>query len=185
MFLSLQRAAENGRIASLGETFTVDHDEAEPPADAIPRMPSPVPSNEDDDDPMGMADNFTYPVREETPPPKPIPRSRQATVEEDEELGRSLPGRLLKPNETLLKAGDTLFHRMHTHQEQECGTKKFSPFLPFHDEEEWDVARWLMKNVTQTGTDEYLALPINKKANLSFHNNRAFRGPGVVDAQPC
>ncbi|KAJ7841895.1 hypothetical protein B0H14DRAFT_3693209 [Mycena olivaceomarginata] len=174
------------------ETFTVDHDEAEPPEDAIPRTPSPVPSNEDDDDPMGVADDFTYPVHEETPPPEPIPRSRRATVEEvpddgdpqnysrfiepfeDEELGRSLPGRPLKPNETLLKAGDTLFHRMHTRQEQECGTREFSPFLPFRDEEEWDLARWLTKNVTQTGTDEYLALPINKKANLSFHNNRAF-----------
>ncbi|KAJ7715290.1 hypothetical protein B0H14DRAFT_3118920 [Mycena olivaceomarginata] len=96
-----------------------------------------------------------------------FPRSRRATVEEvpddgdpqnysrfiepfeDEELGRSLPGRPLKPNETLLKAGDTLFHRMHTRQEQEC-------------------------ECDQDGTDEYLALPINKKANLSFHNNRAF-----------
>ncbi|KAJ7865304.1 hypothetical protein B0H14DRAFT_3599906 [Mycena olivaceomarginata] len=151
------------------ETFTVDPDEAEPPADVIPRTPSPVPSNEDDDDPMGIADDFTYPVHEETPPPEPIPRSRRATVEEvpddgdpqnysrfiepfgDDELGRSLPARPLKPNETLLKAGDTLFHRMHTHQQQECGTKEFSPFVPFRDEEEWDLARWLMKNVTRQG----------------------------------
>ncbi|KAF7371541.1 hypothetical protein MVEN_00009100 [Mycena venus] len=174
------------------ETFTVDHDEAERPVDAISCTPSPVPSNEDDDDPMGIADDFTYPVHEETPPPEPIPRSRRATVEEvpddgdpqnysrfiepfeDDELGRSLLGRPLKPNETLLKAGDTLFHRMHTHQRQECVTKEFSPFVPFRDEEEWDLARWLMKNVTQTGTDEYLRLPINKKANISFHNNRTF-----------
>ncbi|KAJ7833857.1 hypothetical protein B0H14DRAFT_3871531 [Mycena olivaceomarginata] len=174
------------------ETFTVDHDEGEHPVDENPRTPSPVPSNEDDDDHMGMADDFTYPVREETPPPEPIPRSRRATVEEvpddgdpqnysrfiepfeDKELGCSLPGRPLKPNETLLQAGDTLFHRMHTRQEQECGTREFSPFLPFRDEEEWDLARWLTKNVTQMGTDEYLALTINKKANLSFHNNRAF-----------
>ncbi|KAF7355848.1 hypothetical protein MVEN_00913300 [Mycena venus] len=73
----------------------------------------------------------------------------------------------------MVKAGDTLFHRMHTHQQQKWGTKEFPPFVPFRDEE-WDLARWLMKNVTQTATDECLALPINKKANLSFHNNQAF-----------
>ncbi|KAJ7812943.1 hypothetical protein B0H14DRAFT_3751766 [Mycena olivaceomarginata] len=98
------------------ETFTVDHDEAEPPEDAIPRTPSPVPSNEDDDDPMGVKDDFAYPVHEETPPPEPIPRSRRATIEEVPDDG--------------------------------------------DPEEEWDLARWLMKNVIQTGTDDYLALPI-------------------------
>ncbi|KAF7344063.1 hypothetical protein MVEN_01695800 [Mycena venus] len=136
------------------ETFTVDHDEAEPPVDAIPCTPSPVPSNEDDDDPMSIADDLTYPVHEETPLLEPIPHSRRATVKEvpddgdpqnysrfiepfeDDELGQSLPGRPLKPNEMLLKAGDTLFHRMHTHQQQECETKEFSPFVPFRDEEE-------------------------------------------------
>ncbi|KAJ7186196.1 hypothetical protein C8R46DRAFT_983014 [Mycena filopes] len=76
---------------------------------------------------------------------------------------------------------------MHEHHKSQHATE----FGPFRDEEEWDLARWLMKNVNQTGTDEYLRLPIvsatllpryfslltssqNKNANLSFHNNRAF-----------
>ncbi|KAJ7024230.1 hypothetical protein C8F04DRAFT_913419, partial [Mycena alexandri] len=78
---------------------------------------------------------------------------------------------------------ETLFECMYADQKAENGTD----FGPFRDEEEWDLARWLMKNVNQTGTDEYLKLPIvsplileqqNKKANLSFHNNRTFLKKG-------
>jgi hypothetical protein len=29
---------------------------------------------------------------------------------------------------------------------------------PFLDEEEWDLARWLMKNVTQMATEEFLKM---------------------------
>jgi hypothetical protein len=34
------------------------------------------------------------------------------------------------------------------------------PWEPFADEEEWGLARWLMKNVNQGATDEFLKLPI-------------------------
>ncbi|KAJ7131790.1 hypothetical protein C8R43DRAFT_895475 [Mycena crocata] len=61
-------------------------------------------------------------------------------------------------------------------KQEAAGATEFSPFK---DDEEWDLAKWLSKNVSQTATDEYLALPIvndtqNKKVHLSFHNNRAF-----------
>ncbi|KAJ7108159.1 hypothetical protein C8R44DRAFT_834159 [Mycena epipterygia] len=131
---------------------------------------------------MGVADDFVPPTREEsTVQPEPIPRSRRATVEEvldeddpqnfsrfiepyeDEESGRPAAGRPLRH-------GETLFERMRARQQEE-GTTEFSPFK---DGDEWDLARWLSKNVGQTATDEYLSLPINKKANLSFHNNRSF-----------
>ncbi|KAJ7080850.1 hypothetical protein C8R44DRAFT_836592 [Mycena epipterygia] len=131
---------------------------------------------------MGVADDFFPPTREEsTVQPEPIPRSHRATVEEvldeddpqnfsrfiepyeDEESGRPAAGRPLRH-------GETLFERMRARQQEE-GTTEFSLFK---DGDEWDLARWLSKNVGQTATDEYLSLPINKKANLPFHNNRSF-----------
>ncbi|KAJ7609180.1 Zn-finger domain-containing protein [Mycena polygramma] len=162
------------RSLNAESSFTVE------PTGATPVLPDD--SDDGEDDPMGEADDFVYPAREESPPPpEPIPDRRRATVEEvpnegdpenferyveffeNKEEGRALPGRPLR-------AGETLFQRMRTQQET-AGTTEFGPF---RDEEEWDLARWLSKNVTQMATDEYLALPINKKANLSFHNNRSF-----------
>ena len=32
------------------------------------------------------------------------------------------------------------------------------PLVPFADEEEWELAQWLMKNVMQTATDQFLKL---------------------------
>ncbi|KAG1775840.1 hypothetical protein EV702DRAFT_972335, partial [Suillus placidus] len=41
--------------------------------------------------------------------------------------------------------------------------------------EEWDLAQWLVKNLGQTRTDEFLKLPITQNCTkVSFHNNRAF-----------
>ncbi|KAG1718287.1 hypothetical protein EDB19DRAFT_1899407 [Suillus lakei] len=43
------------------------------------------------------------------------------------------------------------------------------------EREEWDLAQWLIKNLGQTCTDEFLKLPITRnRTNLSFHNNRSF-----------
>ncbi|KAK7018916.1 hypothetical protein R3P38DRAFT_2714788 [Favolaschia claudopus] len=159
-------------------TFTVGRQELRA------RSPSPVFLSDDDDDSMGVGDDFVPQPREETPPPpEPIPHPRRVTVEEvpdegdsdpqnfhryiepyhDEESGRPMPGRPLRE-------GETIFQRMRARQDADGVTRYF----PFRDDEEWDLARWLSKNVSQTATEEYLSLPINKKANLSFHNNRAF-----------
>ncbi|KAJ7775451.1 Zn-finger domain-containing protein [Mycena metata] len=161
-------------------TFGVDQEEADEPDP--PRTPSPVPSDDAEDDPMGLADDFVPPPRAESPaPPEPNPQSRRATVEEvlDEDDPQNF-GRFVEPYEDLasgrpaagrpLREGETLFERMKTRQ-QENGWTEFSPF---RDSDEWDLARWLSKNVNQTATDEYLQLPITKKTNLSFHNNRSF-----------
>ncbi|KAI6103380.1 hypothetical protein F5141DRAFT_962869, partial [Pisolithus sp. B1] len=40
-------------------------------------------------------------------------------------------------------------------------------WAPFHSEEEWELARFLMKNVGQTRMDEFLKLDIN---SVSFDN---------------
>ena len=35
-----------------------------------------------------------------------------------------------------------------------------NPCAPFKDKDEWELARWLMKQVSQTATEEFLKLPI-------------------------
>ncbi|KAF7342687.1 hypothetical protein MSAN_02026600 [Mycena sanguinolenta] len=151
----------------------IGHDDASPP--------SPIPSDDDDDDPMGLANDFIPPPHENTPPPaQPIPRSRRTTVQEvlDEDDPQNFAcfvepyeyAESLQPAGISLRCGRTLFEGMRIHQQQE-GVSEFSPF---RDEDEWKLVRWLSKNVTQTATDEYLALPTTKKVDLSFHNNRSF-----------
>jgi hypothetical protein len=44
------------------------------------------------------------------------------------------------------------------HQQQQDQGK--SNWGPFEDEDEWELAEWLIKNVGQTQTDKFLKLPI-------------------------
>ncbi|KAJ7855999.1 Zn-finger domain-containing protein [Mycena leptocephala] len=167
--------------------ITVNREEVDGPSPPTPepsRPPSPAQSIASDDDPMGAGDEFIPPPRVESPPlPDPVPQSRRATVEEvmDEDDPQNLsrfveafPGENAEEGESEagkpLRRGETLFERMRKEQEREGDSK----FAPFTSGDEWDLARWLSKNVSQTATEEYLNLPINKKLKLSFHNNRAF-----------
>ncbi|KAG2113682.1 hypothetical protein DEU56DRAFT_874333 [Suillus clintonianus] len=46
---------------------------------------------------------------------------------------------------------------------------------PFDDEEEWELAKWLIQNVGQNQTDKFLKLPIiQNHAQVSYPNNRNF-----------
>ncbi|KAG2031754.1 hypothetical protein BDR03DRAFT_840265, partial [Suillus americanus] len=58
------------------------------------------------------------------------------------------------------------FERYRTYQEEEGE----DPWSPFEDVEEWDLAQWLVKNLGQTRTDEFLKLPI--------HVDKLPHGPG-------
>ncbi|KAH9910620.1 hypothetical protein B0H21DRAFT_704948, partial [Amylocystis lapponica] len=50
-----------------------------------------------------------------------------------------------------------------------------SEYAPFEDKEEWELAEWLIQNIGQTRTDDFLKLPITRnRTQPSFHNNRAF-----------
>ncbi|KAF8875514.1 hypothetical protein BD779DRAFT_1613422 [Infundibulicybe gibba] len=61
---------------------------------------------------------------------------------------------------------------------------KKDQWSPFASQEEWDLAVWLMKNVGQKSTDEFLKLRATRdRMNLSFQNNRAFLKK--VDALPA
>ena len=53
-----------------------------------------------------------------------------------------------------LGEGKTIFEEICERQEAMCEPPK----APFADEDEWDLARWLMKNVTQTATNEFLKM---------------------------
>jgi hypothetical protein len=87
----------------------------------------------------------------------PEPPSKRARVEEadDEEAGgchrwaQEFEGAAEELGE-----GKTLFEEIRESQEAMCEP----PMAPFLDEEEWDLARWLMKNVTQMATEEFLKM---------------------------
>ncbi|CDO74891.1 hypothetical protein BN946_scf184461.g3 [Trametes cinnabarina] len=59
------------------------------------------------------------------------------------------------------------FENLFTEQE----AMQQSPYAPFKDEEEWGLARWLFRQTTQTGADEFLKLPINR-TRPSFKNKK-------------
>jgi hypothetical protein len=87
----------------------------------------------------------------------PEPPSKRAWVEEvdDEEAGgcrrwaKEFDGAAEELGE-----GKTLFEEIRESQKAMCEP----PMSPFLDEEEWELARWLMKNVNQTATDEFLKM---------------------------
>ncbi|KAG2108879.1 hypothetical protein DEU56DRAFT_920424 [Suillus clintonianus] len=50
-----------------------------------------------------------------------------------------------------------------------------APWGPFDNEEEWELAKWLIQNVGQNQTDKFLKLPIiQNRAQVSYPNNRNF-----------
>ncbi|KIM65438.1 hypothetical protein SCLCIDRAFT_22635 [Scleroderma citrinum Foug A] len=61
-------------------------------------------------------------------------------------------------------------------------------WVPFCDEDEWELAQLLMKNLGQTKTDELLKLSFMQKSGISFKNTRSFlkcvdslyAGPGWI-----
>ncbi|KAH9974860.1 hypothetical protein BJV74DRAFT_879658 [Russula compacta] len=54
---------------------------------------------------------------------------------------------------------------------------------PFEDEEEWELARWLIKEVSQTATDKFLKLPITKnRTHPSYSSNYKFLK--IIDSLP-
>ncbi|KAF7302340.1 hypothetical protein HMN09_00867600 [Mycena chlorophos] len=138
---------------------------------------------------------FGLPDRARPPPPPPEPirlAKRKVTVEDVPDVDD--PSNFERVSESYAHPdtkqpmagwcsempGATLFEAMREKQEATATHNgvPFSVYAPFADDEEWDLAKWLAKNVNQTATEEYLSLPtvcfFTKKLNLSFHNNRAF-----------
>ena len=86
--------------------------------------------------------------------------NRRARVEEieDEEAGvqsrwiEDFPGSAGKQGDQ----AQSYFQKLHAEQRRQG----LSPWTPFQDEEEWELAQWLMLNVGQNATDKFLKLPI-------------------------
>ena len=119
-----------------------------PPADII---------DDSDDAGMQVADDFAPPV--DSVPVQP--QSKRARVEEVEDedseaplhpICEALPTSCQNP----IRKGKTKFETL-LEQQTADGNQ---PWDPFASKEEWQLATWLMANVGQTSTDEYLKLPI-------------------------
>jgi len=57
---------------------------------------------------------------------------------------------------TVVREANVLFDAVHKEQDIQGN----NPAAPFDDEEEWDLAKWLVKNVSQTGIKEFTKLAI-------------------------
>ncbi|KAG1869961.1 hypothetical protein F4604DRAFT_1881323 [Suillus subluteus] len=140
--------------------------------------------NTPDDNPPPVDVDFSHVHPHLDPNPAPS-KSRRITIEEvEDEDGTpfSYTGHYFEPQADAgwaLHEGETKFERYRRHQEEEVEDR----WSPFEDAEEWDLAEWLVKNLGQTRTDEFLKLPITQnRTKLSFHNNRSFLQR--VDALP-
>lgn len=87
--------------------------------------------------------------------------NRRTTVEEvEDEEAPGRYGRDYNPDEVAhpLGEGQTVFERLREKQIEAGLASK--PWAPFEDEEEWDLAQWLIKEVSQTAADKFLKLAI-------------------------
>ena len=105
----------------------------------------------------GIADEFVM-------PPQPRRPSESVEEEDGDEGGNTYP---TSQGERFVEsyAGDAgkglrkSKTRFENWFENQRGEEK-NPWDPFASEQEWALAMWLMKNVGQKSTDEFLKLPI-------------------------
>ncbi|KAJ7662855.1 hypothetical protein B0H17DRAFT_1185009 [Mycena rosella] len=183
---------------SLGIVVSVAREESEAPeeppmgSETPPHPASPMFTShelpEDDGSDDSAADGFIAPPPSASPEPPEPPQSRGVTVEEvlDEDDPQNFsrfveafpgeedfPGRtaFVGANATTIGEGETVFERMRAAQ----AAAGVAPHTPFSDEDEWELANWLSKNVSQTVTDVYLKLPITqRRTRVSYRNNYAY-----------
>jgi len=111
-------------------------------------------------------DEFVPPVWDQSPPSGDghqtmESKQRGVTVEEiDDEEAPSHGGRYAEafpaPAGESFGERATLFEALKGQQNIEGESR----WAPFKDRDEWELAEWLMKNVGQNKTDEFLKLPI-------------------------
>ncbi|KAJ7784982.1 hypothetical protein DFH07DRAFT_763598 [Mycena maculata] len=171
---------------SLSISISVTREESEEPEpeaapdsedpETLTRAVSPAffshdPLEDEDED-----ETFGPPPRAASPDPEPEDRAPSPNFSRFIE---PFPGEEKFPrHETFIEAsagtvgrGETLFERMQAEQ----AAAELGPYAPFVDGEEWDLASWLSKNVSQTATDAYLKLPITQRhTKVSYHNNHAY-----------
>ncbi|KAH7905274.1 hypothetical protein BJ138DRAFT_1138330 [Hygrophoropsis aurantiaca] len=114
-------------------------------------------------------------IDEDVRPNLPDQRARVEEVEDEESAGWN-PSRFAQvfPDEhaaEILRPGETVFEQLKKRQDSDG----VGPFGPFADAEEWDLAQWLIKNMNQSATEEFMKLPITReRMQLSFQSNYTF-----------
>ncbi|KAH7918566.1 hypothetical protein BV22DRAFT_1024391 [Leucogyrophana mollusca] len=104
------------------------------------------------------------------------PPSRRTLVEEVEDggAGGRTYGRFTEQFvgavAEVLGVGKTTFETL----KEEANQLSENEWAPFHNEDEWELAQFLMKNIGQTKIHEFLQLPIAKKSGLTFNTARSF-----------
>ena len=120
-----------------------------------------------DDTGMQAADDFVPPV-DPVPVQPQSKRARMEEVEDEDSAPRPRYTRFVRPYPrpvaTPIRRGKTKFETLLEQQTADG----MQPWEPFVSKEEWQLATWLMANVGQTSTDEYLKLPIVSLRSLSI-----------------
>jgi hypothetical protein len=110
----------------------------------------------------GLTGDFDPPLfvpslrRDRSPEPEPVESERQSKrarveeVDDEEENPRYVQDFPTSPE--LMGIGQTLFEAIREDQRNKGQT----PWAPFEDQEDWELASWLARNVTQTATKEFL-----------------------------
>lgn len=105
--------------------------------------------------------NYETPIQ--SPPAAP---SRRATVEEVADEGDLYPGtRFVEPCPTEWKAGAIWGHGVPAFEKirEEQSDHKWGPF---EDQDEWELAQWLIRNAGQKQTNAFLKLPIVRRLSI-------------------
>jgi hypothetical protein len=105
-------------------------------------------------------------LQHDSQPPDVLPeqpelraQNPQVTVEEEEDVdapNARFPMKYPGGAAEVLGEGKTEFERLRDKQEAAGST----PHEPFEDQDEWELAEWLMKRANKTGIEEFLKLPI-------------------------
>ncbi|KAI5990447.1 hypothetical protein EDD15DRAFT_2170319 [Pisolithus albus] len=83
------------------------------------------------------------------------------------------------PVADILGKGETAFEKTKEVQDSLGG----SAYSPFEDREEWELAQWLINNVNQRATDEFLKLPVTRtRMGPSYRSNHTFMK--IIDKLP-
>ncbi|KAG2354268.1 hypothetical protein BDR07DRAFT_1494784 [Suillus spraguei] len=105
--------------------------------------------------------------------PLPALKSQRVTIEDvaDEDKVKINSGRYFKEfpdGGWTLWEGETGFESYKKYKEG-LGEDEWAPF---HDEEEWGLAEWLVKSLGQTQTDDFLKLPIKVDELLELQEDQ-------------
>jgi hypothetical protein len=133
-----------------------------------PAPPSPVPSLSDDKSSTSVADvdmadhgfilgqtHLQSATAEEASPRQQSKHAQVEEVEDEDDVGRyteEYPGHIA----TTLGMDKTKCEKIQDGQMMEG----LEPHAPFTDEDEWELVKWLMKNVGQTKADDFLKMHI-------------------------